>query len=953
MPANVRYRCTYYNTTGSVDGDYVSWKLEILDTEAVSGVITFQSTTPTEDFEGISTTFEPGIYTSSLKFGIYLRTTPKTIQGKTFGLTADLWVDILTAAEGRFLVRYYKNDVLQFVGPIIYDQCSKTDEDIPLMNITAIDGLARLKTTDYVSQIGQIKYYNKKGIINPYDTSPLLYDGPTTGLTIPVIEHTVRPLHGLTDYFIVETTWAYREMFSITSPGSGWVSQGEGRWAKAVAYSNEQELETPGVNYKLTRDIDDEKHRTVAEYIQRALVETKMSDEYSGVMYDCTCVWKEHSMGDLAADTFLQMRLPEDPMLDKTWEAGMQEICRLLYLRIYYSNGRYHIEQISSRDDTTFTRYIYNADGTSAGASETASLDLDLPALSIKPGVGGVYKILPPLRSVECKITLDNSNLMDGVDWHPGEYGERYLGRIKQVDGDQKLYIELHAAITSSFDPVTLLLFPGDFINVVCEHVITVYYVVRLTNINTATTYWLDQGAGLAYAGTWDTNFEELHFAGTRFGQPTRRYSYENFGYTVDRIFNTIAETLPGSTGDMYDIHVSIRTEVAFETPTGVFFWTTVFPDKFYSTINTGGNILKLYSTAAGNLDAAEWVEADGGAERIYVAPNDVANSLEISTELQWADTGQHQKSIEIYDGTNWKRSSEWSIGGIGTPVPILQLLAAEIMSLRTVPKNIYSGSFLTSLPNAENRLKRGSDYYLPLSCSKNTDVDTFSGEFVQILRVTPPGVEVIANDVLNDPMPTPGNDGNADPPSEATVYFETNEVITAGSTLTEVDIVNTLGIYIANGETVTIINAATGQSENVTLTQEILPADTVMHFESNLMTYSYPDASAILLLDAGVTIESGGAKYRYNNRIYNGATHTIPVGILDLTPLDGLSNQHINNKVYVWKNGTKLIAFDFETAGVASSLDWWYDSGTNQIKVHPDFEYVNEYLGIDIDLTR
>lgn len=941
----------YYNTPN--DGSPpVTWKLEILDTETVSQVINCHCTTPIESFEGLTENLNPGIYPSSLTFGIYLRSTVVYFGETTFGINDFFWDDVLGAAEGRFLARYYKDDVLQFVGPIIYDQCSKTDESIPLMTITAVDGLNRLKTTDYISEVGQIVYYTQKKIIDTYDDSPLLYDGLIT--EVIVVSHYVDEL-SIGNTWLVATTFAHREVFSINSPGTDWVFQGQGRWAKTLDYTNEIITDNSPASYYFTRDIDDEKHRVVTEYIQRALFETKMTDEYSAVMWDTSSEWYEHSMGDLTADPFSQMRVHEDAFLGKNWNEGMQELCRLLNLRIYYSNGRYHVEQISLRDSTTFTRFIYNADGTSAGAAETASLDLDFTTLEIEPSTGGTFKILAPLRSVKASITLDNSNLLDGVDWKNGEYGERYLGRVKQVEGDQKLYIKINAAITSSFDPTHLLLFPGDFINVVCEHVITVYYQVRIKNINTDTTYWLEQASVPGVIGTWDTSFAELNHAGTRFGQPTRRYSYENFGYTVDRKFYTLAETLPGSVNDMYDIHVSLRYGIEFANPQGAFFWGILLPDKHYVVINTVSNVLRFYSTAdlADKFDT--WIEADGGVSLVYEAPNNVSNSVKVEIELQWADTGQHEKSIEIYNGTAWQRSALWSIGGVGDPVPILYLLVYEVMSLRTTPKEIYSGSFVSSIPNAENRLQRGTVYYLPLSCRKNTDLDSFDGEFLQIAKTTPPDIEVIEEDY--DTYPGEGHTQGAsdeDPPSEPSLYFETNEPITAGSTLTECDILNTLGVYIAAGETVTIVNIETEESENVTLTAEILPTDTVMYFESNVMAYSYPDGSPIVVQDGDVVIEGTGTKYFYSNTLYNGTGHTVPLISIDFNSFTGVSANNINKKIRVKRNGVEMFGWDYTAFGASQNpLYFWIDIPANEIIVNPDFEFIDEIIIIDIDLNR
>ena len=945
MAANVRYRGTYYNTTGTL----YTHLIEILDTEAVAGITNVEVTQPNESFEGLTQDLKPGIYPASLTFGMYMRSSPKVKSGKTYGAIIGILDDIADSAEGRFLVRHTINGTVVFVGPMIYDQCSYTDESIPLLNVTAVDGMNRWQTTDYLTGVGSLNYYSRTQKSFTYDPTPLSYDGPLTGASYTLIEHIVNnsPAPGGVGggvLYTATTTWVWWEIRRTESPGAGWVFQGEGLWTRQVSYDNEQETELVDSRYHLTRDIIDEKKITVLEYFTRAIAETKMTGEYVSptVMFDTAISWREHSMttGDPANLT----RVSETQILGKSWHDVIMELCRLLNMRVYYSNGRYHFEQISLRDEDGFTRYTYESDGTLVG-TETPTLDLDFSALSIQPGAGGLYKFLAPFRSVEASISLDAGNLMEGVGWNNGEQGERYLGRIKKGASVQNMYVVINSANTSTFDPSVLILFPQAFINLICLHKVHIGFSVRLKNITTNTTYWLDT------VGAWDTNETERTLDILLFGGESRRYTTTDYGHTKDKMYQVSADDLPGSDGDMFDVFVVLHWWVEYVNAVGALMWTTVHTDKHWTVCNTGFNSMRFYLDSD-SPNPSDWEETEVGADIVYTCENDVDNSIKVKTELLWADTSQHDKSIEIYDGTNWIQSSEWSIGGIGTAMAILELLATEIMSFRTLPRRLYSGSFLSSLPHSENRFLRGTTYYLPLSCSKNTDLDSFDGEFLEVAKTTPPAIDIISNPIAGEPLP---GVGVADPPVDfdAPLFFETNEAITAASTLTEVDIVNTLGAYVAAGETVSIVHPTSGVSENVVLTQDIDPADTVMYFESNVMANSYPDASYIVLVDGGVTITGRGSKYKYDNRLYNGATHTVPVAVLDLTPLDGLSVQHINNKVKVWRNGPQLYGMDYTAAAVASPTLWWYDSGTNQITVHADFEYVDEYLGIDIDLKR
>ena len=279
MAANVRYRGTYYNTTGT----YSTWIIEILDTESVAGVTNVEITRPNESFEGLTQDLKPGIYPASLTFGMYMRSSPKVKQGVTYGASIGILTDIASSPEGRFLARLKKDGAIHFVGPIIYDQCSYTDESIPLLNITAVDGLNRWQTTDYISQVGDLRYYSRTLKSFVYDPLPLSYDGPLTGACYTIIEHIVNnspaPVGGGVLY-TATTTWAWREIYAVDSPGSGWVFQGNSRWAHEVSYTNEVETEFVDSRYHLTRDVDDEKHRTILEYFNRAMVATKMDGEY-------------------------------------------------------------------------------------------------------------------------------------------------------------------------------------------------------------------------------------------------------------------------------------------------------------------------------------------------------------------------------------------------------------------------------------------------------------------------------------------------------------------------------------------------------------------------------------------------------------------------------------------------------------------------------------------------
>lgn len=912
MAANVRYRSIFYNTTNTGSGD-VTWTIEILDTEAVAQVHNFETDGhPDESFEGLTTDLRPGVYPSNLKFGMYIRSVPNNDKGTTFGPNESFITDLFAAAEGRFLVRYYKGEDLQFVGPIIQDQCSYEDASEPyLLHITAVDGMAKWDSEDYVSEVGQIVYYSQKGTIFAYDTSTLLYDGLIT--EVIVISHSVEQVSVAPAAWGQITTFAHRQVYSKNSPGTGWVFQGEGLWAKELTYTNEVETETVGERYLLTRDIDDDAHRTVAEYIKRAIAETRMTDEYPDpdIMYDCSCEWYEHSMEDFVSDPFTMMRVHEEPLIGGSWLNAMQEISKLLNLRIYYSNARYHFEQITLRDATTFTRFIYKADGTSAGAAETASLDIDFSAVEIDPETGGEYKSLAPFKSVEATLALDSADLLEGVIWKEGSMGMKYLGRIKRVAGTQITRIRLIQAITSTFDPAILATLDPEIVNTYCEHEVRVFTQVRLTNVLTGTTYYLTQT--VAEFGTWETD-EFSWQTNQKFGRQANGtvYSVENYGYTKDHVRNIqTTDNIPDPTDAMYDVHVSLTFQVFFTNILGSSFWWIAHPDNHWHSLTslTGvdkPNSMRFYS------DNDPWTEMTGTVAqgKTYFIENNVSNSIKVKIPVQWGDTGQFKKAIQIYDGDKWINSVAWSILGVGDPQDILALLVSEIASFRTAPRKLYSGGFITTMPNAESRILRGSLYYLPLSCRKDLDVDAFQGQFLQIAKTTPPEGGTIGEPYPTDQIPVGttgvGFEGEDDAPDPIDLVFETNEVITATDTLTDLDIVNTEGVFVEKNTWVRIIHPTTGVNEVVTLTSDIEPGDTNMQFSSHEFVNSYPDASLIVPVLSVATMPQGLDQYYYFFK-HNYTATFIDAVRFNFVNGDTTSPHDINKRYMVMRNHQRI----------------------------------------------
>lgn len=911
MAANVRYRGTFYNTTVTGTGSR-TMKVEILDTEAVAQVINMHVKDPDESFEGLSEDLKPGVYTSSFSFQMILRSSPKAIGGITYGITDDLVTDILTAPEGRFLVRLLIDDVMVFIGPMIYDQCSYEDDDTPWMNITAVDGLTRLLNEPYVSEVGQIVYKDCTYYSFIYSNTPS--SACLSGSEWVLISHSVESHTAGSDTLYRKiSTYARRQIYAKSSPGTGWVDQGEGLWAKPLTYTNEVIEETVNVSYMLSRDIDDDRHRTVAEYFKRAMAATQMSGEYPDpdVMYDVTMLWYEHSMVNFTDDPTTMMRLHEGPLIGKTWAEVLTEICRPIHMRVYSAQGRYHFEQIPARDEATFTRYIYKADGTSAGTAETADLDLDFATLEIQPETGGMNEFLAPFSYVEAIIQLDRSDLLEGVRWDVGQMGMKYLGRIKRTTGTQRMVIRMSHAITSTFDPAILAVLNPNVVNSLCKHTVRTYIMIRLTNVETGTVYYLNPDGN---AGTWDTTVYSFERTAT-FGVTGVIFSNDNYGYTRNQVFLMSSDDIPDPEDAMYDVHVSVTFTIEWDNNNALNMWEVLNPTKHWHILSSRypspsdpfTNSMRFYS----DVSTDPFTESPDtiAQEKVYFVENENANSLPVRVTSLWADTNQFEKAIQIWNGTIWVNSAAWSIGGIGTPMEILQLLVNEIMSLRMVPRHLYNGSFVSALPSPDNRFLRGTEYFLPLSCHRDTGYDTYSGSFLQIAKTTPPAGGTFGTPYEGQPLPglTSIGDTSPDAPTADTdITLETNEAITAGSTHTVIDIINTAEAFIQAGTSVTLIHPTSGVQEVVILAEDINPDSTTMTIDSHTFGFAFPDASMIVPnVDDGLVPTSLAQYYYFYKEGYSASEIHAPT--YNFPNPEGYGAMNINKRVKVFRNSIRI----------------------------------------------
>jgi hypothetical protein len=908
----VAYRSIYYNTNKTS----ATWQIDILDTEVDEGqTIRFRTDkSPSLKFSGLPQDLKPGIYPTTLSFGMYLLGSPRVYKvsgvNVTHGPSEGFITDLFASNEGRFHVKVYKDSVHVFTGTILPDQCSFNDEWEPLFSIQAADGLYKLGYVDYISEIGSIQYATLEATDDNAGTefSDVPLEDDLEGTEWVLIEHfseLVVEANPISLHSSRVSTYARYEQYSILSPGSGWVDQGDSLWAKPVEYFNEIIVDEAQV-YHLTRDIDNNVMRPLDEYIRRAFSYIPAKDEYGAeCMYDICNVWYETGMWDLTADPFTMIRLSERKLaVGNKWSAILTDILTHFYCRLYYSNGRYHIEQISERGELTIDRFCYDSEGTFIELEPDLDLDLSYSGLDITVESGGSYKFLAPLKNVKITAQLGSNNLLENVVWKLGSQATRYLARLKKTEDPTRFLISLECVFRVFFNSSVWLSLSDSVIFASTMHRVTVTIRIRITNIETGTTYHLTPTDPDDFGdSTWETDpiagYFEKKLTITRdpnlIGQIVKAF-----------VFRTFSEDLPGDVNDSFDVFMSVSFTGAFGDPNNSsVVWT-----------NTPGLYTRDFFTANGSFttvdDDKEAVNSN--QEKVYEAVNNVNNSLTVEMQAKFCDTGLNDDSIEIKSSDSpisWRKSAAWNRdGAVEGSGELLQLLAQEILSLRMLPKRIYSGAFLTQLIAVENRIDRDSIIYLPLNVSIDTDNDKISGDFINLERETPSAADVLPIPFVGEIIPgliEAGNpDDGQDGPPAIEMVFETNEIIADESTIDEVDIVNTSGAFVQAGSWVSIIHPTTGVLKRVKLTEDVNPDDTVMHFVSATFTNGpYPDASLIIPdIDEGEFPTHLNQKYYYYKENFTGDEVHAPNYAFPNS--DETSPHDINKRIFVYRGGLR-----------------------------------------------
>jgi len=913
-----RYQIIHKNSLNTE----ISWQLDIIDTSMpMDQTYSFEA-----DFGSISwgmagtpNDLLPGIYPTTLRAGMLIEDT----------IVEGILSRLRESDERRFVCKYYREGILEFVGYILPDQCSYDDLYYPYpLSLQAVAGFHILETIDYKRWYGKFEYMTCENIVlndnSGYSETPISSCLVGAEWVLQVHETWIipnDPYSGEPGAYVqsgAKTTWT-REIVSALDepPGSGWVAEGVNTWVRGPAYTTEEIL-TDTDYYRLTRIWTNEPYEILNDIFQKAVDYIGLGDYQEETAYDVLMTLHNAQMKDAVNDPSLYIQVPVQKYIDEpiTMLQLLTKLCEHFGMRIYMSGGIFKFECIKDRANPSLIRFGYDKNG-DATTNITTNDTLAIPDSHV--ATGGRWSFQAASREVNVKLKLDESNYLKQTYWQTGIEGERYLGVINNTAEVSGIYFKFKLRSISWFNPDILDNYPATLWPALTTHVVRWFIRIRLVNRVTGATFWFKPSPSYYFWlpinssapnwGTWETGAGihqvEQRVEGVDIHADSNGNPIENpIVYTRNINWK---KSLPGSNGDSFDIYVGFTTDYSFPpNSNGQQGLNHVWPDEFPNDYSIFGqsfeNELYLIDDDGNKLS--------GDIERIYTIRNSLNNSKIHNINADFGDLLYHKQGLRVLNGVDkWVPTyEEWTHGGIGTEKAFLALLGEDMMSLRMTPRNIFNGAFYNTQFSLHWLLQRASYKYLPLRITADTAMDHYDGEFIEIASTTPPDGTPIDNPPEDISLEGFELGGDPDPgPTEPALYFETNEVITASTTIDEVDIVNTLGIAYPAGEMLLIVDPVTGDQQIITLTQDINPGDTVMYFESTFFNHTFPDASWIVL---AITDEDGigfnGIAYTFGHPSYSASSHSVP-GYYNLPDPETTSAHIIENSISIWKNGVKM----------------------------------------------
>lgn len=583
----------------------------------------------------------------------------------------------------------------------------------------------------------------------------------------------------------------------------------------------------------------------------------------------------------------------------------LYKICKRFNMQLYYSSGRYWMEQYSQRDSTSVRYFIYDESANllntvtySGGALDKVEAD----GLIEKMG-GGTSNFLPPLeRVVEKYQTGIKGNLIAGLVWNDSEALEYTL---LDVEDDDNAFLDCvfnFERISSTTDPTWT------------NHRYHWRIKIKVGN------YWLKRTAD-GISDEWPGSYV-VDYSGVTWE------SSESYYEVVSEVMYA-ANTTPINPGSPAQFDGS----TTFQTPTLEETGSLLVEVTLWKMVDEELALLGLppsYTTSWESANNSLFVVNDNGSTGentflVYQSIGDSNNVLREDYEINIGDLITNRftfADLQVNNGSEYVKSSSWAISSNGGGSPISQLTVDEMMSLRNKPIKLMRASFFIQNSlyqfGAEHRISYDGSYFMLLFGQFNTGTGYFTGEWFEIAKDTS-GLTSNSGEIEDvfpakdggyfpdypvEPDPSEGSPSDTIDPGpnldSIAILTTLSEAAYVNGPVVQFDINNTAGNTMMEGDIVQILHPVTGVSQEFTLTSDVGPSDTTMDVSSETLNQDFPAGSPVTL-----TATSANQKPLYQK--FTGLTGTDVVITVGTLPDDGLSEAALNRKIQFYYNGQLL----------------------------------------------
>lgn len=540
--------------------------------------------------------------------------------------------------------------------------------------------------------------------------------------------------------------------------------------------------------------------------------------------------------------------------------------------RIIQVDGCFYVIQVGQYVANSMTVYSYDSTGTGIGSatSQTFQQTDDASAGDMIRLSGGRFSYLPPLlfTKVDYKhFTTQNLSFERQINT-----GTTYnIVNVPAASATSVLLFSMQVETKLTFDT------PGDFAQIFVKYVIRItlgsYYYVRRATMNERGVISYEKGRWSNTAGDYEFFSSAVYTDGESV--------YDDVTFSTQGIPDSGDLTIRVSFNNNYTILGILTGRTDFTRTTRL--------SGVYIEVITAGIIQDRVQTTTYEAKNANTDVSVGKTLEMVIG-----DGVEATT----------YGKLQVYNGSAWVDSDNWTGLGESTPTPLLQLLANEIMAGQAKPVQKIESIWEATGYKANMSILYNSENYLPIQCRLDANRDDWSGEFFAVtrtladadpqtpkLRLNSPGDIIRRIDINREiPQPTPIVEPVVRQLGVVYVRDISATVFTSGDTVGNIPIVATAyDNTFLDGDPVYLVNNLTGQIQRFEVSGDVPVGATYLNVVPETADFDIIPG-AVVIPDYGFQanrINSPGVSYynqEWDNHMSSTLTWTENGGVLPAT---------------------------------------------------------------------